>query len=64
MFLTLDHKEGAGNVHRREIKGKIKDWYTWVIKEKFPEEFQTLCYNCNLGKSRNGGTCPHADKQE
>jgi hypothetical protein len=62
MFLTIDHKEGKGNIHRAELKGKIKDWYQWIIKENFPEEFQTLCYNCNLGKSRNGGTCPHANK--
>ena len=26
---------------------------------EFRRRFQILCYNCNLGRSRNGGVCPH-----
>lgn len=61
-FLTLDHKEGGGNIHRKEVrKMGSNDWYKYVIENNFPAEFQLLCYNCNLGRERNGGMCPHAD---
>jgi len=63
-FLTLDHKEGGGNIHRKEVrKMGSNDWYKWVIENNFPEEFQLLCYNCNLGRERNGGICPHHDER-
>lgn len=62
MFLTLDHIEGKGNIHRKDTrKMGSNDWYKWVIENDFPEGFQPLCYNCNLGRERNGGTCPHEE---
>ena len=57
VFLTIDHIEGNGNAHRREV-GKTDMWL-WLLKEGFPEGFRILCYNCNAGRYRNGGTCPH-----
>lgn len=59
-LLNLDHLEGGGNVHRREV-GFGPAFYRWVIKQNFPKGFQVLCYNCNIGKHRNGGVCPSAD---
>jgi hypothetical protein len=29
------------------------------VKQGFPDGFQTLCFNCNVGKYKNGGVCPH-----
>jgi hypothetical protein len=23
------------------------------------DTFQVLCFNCNIGRERNGGMCPH-----
>ena len=55
-FLSLDHTNGGGNLHRREIgKGNICNW---IIKNKFPQGFQVLCYNCNCAKGFFG-KCPH-----
>lgn len=31
-----------------------------IIAAGFPAEYQILCFNCNIGRSRNGGRCPHA----
>lgn len=59
MFLTLDHSAGGGNIDRSEIRKEKHDWYKQVIDLGFPDDLQILCYNCNLGKSRNGGICPH-----
>lgn len=25
----------------------------------YPKDIQILCYNCNLGREKNGGICPH-----
>lgn len=60
-FLSIDHIEGGGNRHRKEIGGGAP-FYSWLIKHNFPEGFQTLCQNCNSGRFRNGGICPHVEK--
>jgi len=59
-FLTIDHTENNGSDHRREIKalGGLK-LYQWLKRNGFPKGFQILCINCNQGRYRNGGICPH-----
>lgn len=62
-FLTIDHINGGGIKHRKEI-GNSKNstsstaFYTWLIKNNYPKEFQILCFNCNCAKS-NHECCPH-----
>jgi ABC-type uncharacterized transport system substrate-binding protein len=34
-------------------------FYKWLARNGYPSGFQILCMNCNHGKSRNGGVCPH-----
>jgi hypothetical protein len=61
MFLTIDHVDNDGAKMRREgvhSRGGTQ-FYQWLRKNRFPPGFQVLCMNCNLGKHRNGGTCPH-----
>ena len=62
LFLTLDHVEGNGNEHKRSIGSRgTKDLYRWIIKHDFPVDmFCVLCFNCNCGRARNGGICPHS----
>lgn len=55
VFLTIDHKNNDGYKSRRAGMGL----YYWIIRNNFPADLQTLCWNCNLGKNRNGGVCPH-----
>jgi hypothetical protein len=57
-FLTIDHIHGGGNKHRKEIGGG-NVFYAWLIRQGYPEGYQTLCYNCNCGRAHNGGICPH-----
>jgi len=45
--LVIDHINDDGAVHRKTAKGLI---YFWLIKQNFPEGFQTLCANCNTIK--------------
>ncbi len=35
----------------------------WLKANNFPPGFQTLCHNCNIGKHRNKGICPHKQKR-
>lgn len=57
-FLTIDHINGGGSQHRKEIGGLGHVLYRWLIKNNFPDGFQILCYNCNCAKG-HFGTCPH-----
>jgi len=41
--LSIDHVNGGGRAHIRSINAHI---YAWLIRNKFPEGFQTLCMNC------------------
>lgn len=64
LFLTLDHINNDGARHRSELYGKRvrsngSKILTWVIKNNYPDGFQVLCMNCNWGKHRNKGVCPH-----
>jgi hypothetical protein len=56
-FLTIDHIDGNGWEHRRQI-GKTDMW-KWLHANGYPTGFQILCFNCNAGRYRNGGVCPH-----
>lgn len=58
IFLSIDHIDGGGNHHRREV-GSGSEMYQWLVNTNFPEGFQVLCYNCQMGKYKNG-VCPHA----
>jgi hypothetical protein len=62
-FLTLDHVNNNGSSHRKRIGGGGALLYGWLRKKGYPPGYQVLCYNCNIGKYKNGGVCPHKDKK-
>ena len=55
-FLTIDHINGNGKEHRKQIRKMI---YSWLKLQNYPKGFQVLCFNCNCGRSINKGICPH-----
>ena len=60
-FLTIDHINGGGTKHRKEIDPKQpvgNRFYRWLIQHNFPEGYRVLCWNCNCGKA-SYGVCPH-----
>lgn len=59
VFLTIDHVNQDGAKHRRGDVDAKSRFYRWLMKNGYPDGFQTLCYNCNCGRYRNGGICPH-----
>jgi hypothetical protein len=67
LFLSLDHINNDGAAHRRSMGHKRRNggehvWY-WLKKHNFPPGMQVLCMNCNTGKQRNGGICPHQEEK-
>lgn len=62
LFLTVDHKNNNGqedrtNNDKRRVGGS--QLYYRIINNNFPSDYQILCMNCNWGKHRNKGICPH-----
>lgn len=59
-FLCIDHVNGGGNQHRKEIvSSRI---VRWLIKNNFPEGYRILCHNCNMAIGFYG-YCPHQKKE-
>lgn len=56
-FLELDHVNGDGATHRREVGSTIQV-LRWLRKHDYPTGFQVLCRNCNLAKWVYK-RCPH-----
>lgn len=70
IFLALNHINGGGNEHRRQIGNNpgnrcgssSTQFYRWIEKNDCPDILQILCHNCNMGKHLNGGVCPHQNQ--
>jgi len=59
-FFTIGHVNDDGGGRKRGYNIYFK-----VRAEGYPDTYAIECYNCNLGKARNGGICPHrANKLE
>ena len=54
-FLCIDHINGGGGRHRKQVG---TNFYRWLAKNGFPKGFQVLCHNCNMAKGFYG-KCPH-----
>lgn len=65
-FLSIDHLLGDGKQHREEILRKHESIWVWLAKNDCPNDgrFALRCFNCNLGRERNGGVCPHNEEVE
>lgn len=59
-FLTLDHINGGGAAHKRNLKTRSEGVYRQVRREGYPPSFQVLCINCNFAKGMYGA-CPHVN---
>jgi hypothetical protein len=54
--LALDHIHAGGKKHREQVG----NYWSWFIKNDYPEGFQVLCHNCN-GMKGTQKECPTKD---
>lgn len=55
-FLTLDHINNDGYKYRNNIGHNL---ISWAHQNSCPTTLRLLCANCNTGRARNKGVCPH-----
>lgn len=64
VFLDLDHINNDGNIMRK-VAGNSRQEMLNLREVGWPKKnHQLLCSNCNQGKRRNGGICPHKLKKD
>ena len=58
-FLAVDHVNGRGNKHLKELNVTGRGFYLWLKRQGFPRDgFRLLCHNCNSARAHYG-YCPH-----
>lgn len=62
IFLTLDHVANDGAAVRKRIGPQVNQILTDLKQRGWPPEVRIMCFNCNSGRHRNGGECPHVEK--
>jgi hypothetical protein len=55
--------DSAGGGGRRSWNNSTL-MHRWLKEQGYPPIVQVLCYNCNAGKYRNSGVCPHESRKE
>lgn len=61
-FLSVDHVQNDGADERRAFGrgGATMRVYALAKELGYPKDrYRLLCFNCNMGRQLNGGTCPH-----
>lgn len=67
LFLQIDHVHNDGAAHRKRLniatrRGPSHQYRLYLeVRDGKTEGLQLLCANCNWGKARNRGICPHEE---
>lgn len=61
-FLSLDHIDGGGNQHRKEL-GSNQEVYRQLRQVGYPPGYRVLCHNCNSAIGFYG-YCPHEHERD
>ncbi len=61
LFLSVDHVNNDGNTHKHRSGQRVLGaaLYGQIVSSGYPDSYQILCMNCNYGKHKNSGVCPH-----
>jgi len=62
-FLAMDHVDGGGTKHKRQLQEDGSNLYRWLIENNFPKGFRVLCHNCNSSLGYYG-YCPHKKNED
>jgi hypothetical protein len=56
-YLQIDHVDGDGKDHRKELRHGTQALYRWVIQNPATDRVQILCANCHLYKTKYKTLC-------
>jgi hypothetical protein len=56
-FLNIDHIQRNGAEERKRFGQH--SFLKYLRDNQFPSGYRILCWNCNLGREKHGGVCPH-----
>lgn len=62
-FLCIDHINGGGGKHRKQLNKTGQGFYQWLKNNNYPPGFRVLCHNCNMALGHYG-YCPHQPPKE
>lgn len=48
--LSIDHINGGGSKHRKDLQKTAYNFYRWLRSNDWPQGYQTLCMNCQFIK--------------
>jgi hypothetical protein len=65
-FLTIDHLDDSSEKAKWSNGKRIcgSPFYSRLKLNDFPSGYQVLCFNCNCGRAKNHGVCPHKSHKE
>lgn len=63
IFLDFDHIHNDGAADRRRAGNQVQVVLELKANGWPRDRIQLLCCNCNQGKARNGGVCPHVARR-
>lgn len=63
-FLTIEHLNNDGKIHKKLKLGSGVVFYSWLKKNGFPQNLNLTvrCFNCNCARS-SYGICPHEEER-
>lgn len=61
-ILVIDHLNGGGVAHRKELKRSGSKFCLWLQRSDYPSGYRVLCHNCNNSIAAYG-SCPHTHKE-
>jgi hypothetical protein len=59
--LSIDHINGGGTKHIKELHKMSKNFYNWLIENNYPPGYQVLCMNCQWVKRHENNESRHTD---
>ena len=62
-FLAIDHIEGGGTKHRRELNISGQKFYFWLRRNNYPKGYRVACHCCNMSLGLYG-YCPHSKEKK
>lgn len=62
-FLAIDHTEGGGTKHRRELSLSGQKFYAWLRRNHYPTGYRVACHCCNMALGLYG-YCPHTKEKK